>query len=327
MNNDIFVIIEHLEGQIADISYVMLAAAREIALTGQSKVVGVLLGKNIEKLGQSLAADKVWLCDDPMLADYSPIAHKHVLGDLIQKHAPRLVLFGDTSTGAEVAAGLSARLGLPLTSACYRLSVRDQTIHYDCRICGGRIHAQGELPSPTALIAMVPGGYNPENGRSANPPPIEYIPMTRPGESPVRLLNMIQPGAGDVDISRVEVLVAIGRGIQNQDNLEIIEDLAEALGGVLCASRPVVDQGWLPISRLVGKSGRRVRPKIYLAVGISGAPEHVEAIGGSQAIIAINTDPEAPIFNLAQYGTTSDLFELVPVLTDQIRLARSERVA
>ena len=327
MNKDIFVIIEHLGGEVADISYVMLAAAREIATALQGEVVGILLGEGIENLGQNLAADMVWLFDDPRLADYSPTTYLHILGELIQQHAPRTVIFGDTSTGAEVGAGLSARLDLPMVSACHRVTVGDQSLGYESRICGGRIQVQGELPSPTALIAMVPGGYNPDSGRSAAPPPSEMLAVPRLEEPPIHVLSYIQPETGDVDISRAEVLVAVGRGIQNQDNLEIVEELAEALGGDVCASRPVVDQGWLPVSRLVGKSGRRVRPKIYLALGISGAPEHVEAIGDSQVIVAVNTDPEAPIFNLAQFGTTSDLFDLVPVLTDHIRQARSERVA
>jgi electron transfer flavoprotein alpha subunit len=128
-----------------------------------------------------------------------------------------------------------------------------------------------------------------------------------------------------VDISKEVVLVSVGRGIQNQDNIQLAQELADALGGVVSASRPVVDQGWLPATRLVGKSGKRVKPKIYLTLGISGAPEHVEAIADSEIIIAINTDPVAPIFNLAKYGATVDLFDLVPALTESIKLARTEK--
>ncbi|MGC8880154.1 MAG: electron transfer flavoprotein subunit alpha/FixB family protein, partial [Anaerolineae bacterium] len=132
----------------------------------------------------------------------------------------------------------------------------------------------------------------------------------------------IEPESGDVDISKEAVLVSVGRGIQNADNIEMVQELAAALGGVVSASRPVVDQGWLPTTRLVGKSGKRVKPRLYLALGISGAPEHAEAITDSQTIIAVNTDASAPIFDIARYGTTLDLFDLVPALTEKVRQAK-----
>ena len=140
----------------------------------------------------------------------------------------------------------------------------------------------------------------------------------------IALRQYIEPAVTDVDIAKEPILVAVGRGIQNQDNLSLAEELAEALGGVVCASRPVVDQGWLPPTRLVGKSGKRVRPKLYLALGISGAPEHVQAITDSEVIVAVNIDPAAPIFDVAQYGAIVDLFDLLPVLTEKIRQARAE---
>jgi electron transfer flavoprotein alpha subunit len=132
------------------------------------------------------------------------------------------------------------------------------------------------------------------------------------------LKQYVEPEAGDVDIAKEAILVSVGRGIQTKDNLGLANDLARAFGGQVCASRPVVDQGWLPTSRLVGKSGKHVKPKIYLALGISGAPEHVEGMGESDTIIAVNTDPNAPIFNVAKYGTTLDLLELVPALTARL---------
>jgi electron transfer flavoprotein alpha subunit len=138
----------------------------------------------------------------------------------------------------------------------------------------------------------------------------------------VTLKQYIEPEVGDVDISTEPILIAVGRGIQQEANLELAEELANALGGTICASRPVVDQGWLPISRLVGKSGKSVKPKVFLAIGISGAPEHVEAVTGSETIIAINTDPAAPIFDIAKYGANVDLFELVPALTEQLQQAK-----
>ncbi len=136
---------------------------------------------------------------------------------------------------------------------------------------------------------------------------------------PVVFEEMILPDATDVDITQQDVLVAVGRGIQQEDNMEVAEQLAQSLGGVLAASRPIVDQGWLPTTRQVGKSGMTVKPKCFIALGISGAPEHVEGMKDSGLIIAVNTDPNAPIFDVAHYGVVADLMDVAPALTDAIK--------
>ncbi len=135
----------------------------------------------------------------------------------------------------------------------------------------------------------------------------------------ITLKQYIEPETGDVDITKEPILIAVGRGIAQEANLELAEELAAALGGAICASRPVIDQGWLPTSRLIGKSGISVAAKVYLAIGISGAPEHVEGITGSEVILAINTDPAAPIFDVAKYGANADLFDLVPALAERLQ--------
>jgi electron transfer flavoprotein alpha subunit len=135
----------------------------------------------------------------------------------------------------------------------------------------------------------------------------------------VEFEELLLPEGGDVDITQQEVLVAVGRGIQQKENVELAEELAQALGGAVCASRPVVDQGWLPSTRQVGKSGMTVKPKLYLALGISGAPEHQEGMKGSQLVIAVNTDPKAPIFDVAQYGAEADALDLLPALMEAIQ--------
>jgi electron transfer flavoprotein alpha subunit len=211
---------------------------------------------------------------------------------------------------------ISVQLGLPLVSSVRTIEANSKLIS---QICGGKIMAECNLPEPTALITLVPGGYKPEQGQSTQSPPVTAIPVQVLDGLRIKLNQYIEPETSDVDISKEPLLIAVGRGIQNQDNISLAEELAQALGGVVCASRPVVDQGWLPISRLVGKSGSTVKPRIFLALGISGAPEHVEAITGSDVIIAVNTDPAAPIFNVAKYGTTADLFDLVPALTEQVK--------
>lgn len=181
---------------------------------------------------------------------------------------------------------------------------------------------EGNLSSGTTLLTMVPGGYKPEEGQSEHPPAIENISPPALDNLRIKNIKFIQPESTDIDISKELILISVGRGIQTQDNLELAENLANSLGGVVCASRPVIDQGWLPTTRLVGKSGKHVKPKVYIALGISGAPEHVEAITGSETIIAINTDPKAPIFDIATYGTETDLFDLIDVLVEKVEAAK-----
>jgi len=166
---------------------------------------------------------------------------------------------------------------------------------------------------------MVPGGFKPEEGQSAKAPPVTDIAAPDLGGLRVQLKEYIEPEVGDVDISIQDILIAVGRGMQNEDDLELVEKLAEAIGGAVCASRPLVDRGWLPTSRLVGKSGMSVKPKLYFAFGISGAPEHLEGMMDSEMVVAVNTDPNAPIFNIAKYGVEADMLELMPVLVEQLQ--------
>jgi electron transfer flavoprotein alpha subunit len=319
MNQDIYVVIEHLRGQVADISYVMLAAARALAQGTGGDVTAVLLGHDAQGLVGDLAADRVLYTDHPALADFTSDGYLAALSALINEKQPRAVLLGHTSVGMDVASGLSARLGLPLVSQCQTVSADGKFVS---QICGGKIMAEGDLPDETALVTIVPGGYKPEEGQSGAQP--EVTPVEAPALEGLRvtLAQYIEPEAGDVDISKEPILISVGRGIQNEDNIELAEELAKALGGVVCSSRPVVDQGWLPTPRMVGKSGKTVKPKLYLAMGISGAPEHVEAITDSELIIAINTDPAAPIFDIAQYGAEVDMTDLMEVLTEMIEEAK-----
>ncbi|RJP48164.1 MAG: electron transfer flavoprotein subunit alpha/FixB family protein [Anaerolineaceae bacterium] len=319
MSQDIFVLIEHLRGQVADISYIMLAAARTLASSSGGQVAAVLLGKDAQKLAGNLAADKVLYADSPALTEFTSEAYQLTLAKLIEEQSPRAVLFGHTTIGADVAGWLSGKLSLPLVSSCVNFTSDGKFLS---QTCGGKIMAEGDLPSPTILVTMIPGGYKSEQGQAAQASAIESFTPPALDNLRVALKKYIEPEAGDVDISKSPFLIAVGRGIQNKDNLDLPNELAAAINGTVCASRPVVDQGWLPTSRLVGKSGKRVKPKIYLALGISGAPEHVEGINESDVIVAVNTDANAPIFNVAKYGTTLDLLDLVPQLTEKVKQAK-----
>jgi len=317
MNQNIFVIIEHLQGQVTDTSYVMLAAARDLTQITGGEVVAVLLGHNAQNLASTLAADKVLYGDDPALAEFSTDAYKNALIGLIRSENPRAVFFGSTTIGADVAGVLAAHLGLPMVSSCIKIGENGEIIS---QICGGKIMAETKLGDTTTIVTVIPGGYKPENGQSDSASEVTPLDVTI-GELSVVLKAYVEPEVTDVDITKENVLISVGRGIQSEDNLELAEELAELLGGAVCASRPVVDQGWLPISRMVGKSGNLVKPKLYLALGVSGAPEHVEGMTDAETIVAVNIDPNAPIFDVAKYGAEVDLFDLIDYLIEAIEEA------
>jgi electron transfer flavoprotein alpha subunit len=272
-----------------------------------------LLGYKAQTLTRNFNADAVRSYDRPSLEHFSPDAYLRVLETEINQEQPRAMLFGHTTIGMDVASGLSARLGLPLVSQVQRFD----GLNFVSQICGGKIMAEGTLPEPAVLVTMVPGGYKLEDGQGAPPPILEEQAPSLEGMR-VRLSHFIEPEVRDVDIAKESVLVSVGRGLQNQADLETVQRLARDLHGAVSASRPLVDKGWLPTSRLVGKSGKAVRPKMYLALGISGAPEHSEAITGSDLIIAVNTDPNAPIFDIAGYGVDMDIMELLPALLEKL---------
>lgn len=320
MTQDIFLFIEHIQGQVSDISYIMAAAARDLAKSEGCGVVGILFGSGAEGLKESLAVDKVVYCDHPALAEFSSDAYKRTLISLLDEYTPRAILFGNTTLGADVSSSLAAHSEFPIINSCIKVSDSGSIIS---QICGGKIMVDSKLADKTTLITVNPGGYKAEEGQSDSSP--ETISFSPPNleNLKVKLVQYIVPEAGDVDISQEKILIAIGRGIQTEDNIELADELAALLGGEVCASRPVIDQGWLPTSRLVGRSGKKVKPDLYLSLGISGATEHIEAITDSKTIIAINSDPDAPIFDIAQYGIEVDLFDFIDPLLEQIESAKN----
>lgn len=320
MSRDIYVVVEHREGLVEDISFVGLAAARAMAEGIGGEVVAVVLGDG--RLIEGLAADRAIVVEDPGLSEYNPEAYVAALEAILADDLPRALLAGDTSVGAEVAGLLSARLDLPLVNRCVGVRAEGEALGFTAQICGGKILVDGLLPEPTVLVTVVPGGFAVEEGKSETAPSAQTGPRPTLDELRVRVRGHIEPDVGDVDISRESVLIGVGRGIQQEDTVELADELAGALGGAVCASRPVVDQGWLPTSRLVGKSGRRVKPSVYLALGISGAPEHVEGMADSDLIVAVNTDPTAPIYDVAQYGIEMDINDLLPTLLERVQEAK-----
>jgi electron transfer flavoprotein alpha subunit len=322
--SEVLVVAEHLNGVLADITFEMLGKARELAAGLGGRVTVALLGSGVRPLAEQLgAADSTLLVEDPALEPYTPDAWQQALTNLVGNRKPALVVVANTGMGMDLAAGLSAALDLPLAAYCTDLRVDRSQVVATSQVYAGKLFAESRLPADGSVVSVLSGAFPIDAGKSsASAPSIEAVAMP-PLRSRVRFKQLNVPEAGDVDITREQVLVSVGRGIQEADNIALAEELAAALGGAVSASRPIIDNGWLPRARQVGKSGMKVKPRLYVAVGISGAPEHLEGMRDAELIVAINTDPKAPIFDVAHYGTTADLFELLPALTDKIRALRA----
>ncbi len=318
MNNDIFVFIEHLKNQVSDISYIMSAAARDLSAETGGNVVGILLGKDVEAITNDLGVDRVLYINHPALADFTSDAYLIAIESILSEESPRAILFGNTSIGAGISSILSARLNLPLVSSCVSFKNKSGEFVLVSQICGGKVMVETSLPENTTLVTVIPGGYKPEEGKTDIAPEINTVEPPTFSDLRIQFSHYAEPEIEDIDITKEPILIAVGRGIQTEDNIELAEELADLLSGAVCASRPVVDQGWMPTSRMVGKSGKKVKSKLYLALGISGAPEHIEGIADCENIIAINTDPTAPIFDIAKYGAEIDLLDLAEVLIEMI---------
>ncbi|MEN6601829.1 MAG: electron transfer flavoprotein subunit alpha/FixB family protein, partial [Bryobacteraceae bacterium] len=265
------------------------------------------------------AADQVYYVDHPSLAEMAADSCAAALEDLVRSKKPRAVLVPLSNVTLGIGSLLAAKLGAVCINSCVDVSISDGKLQARSLLYGGKMEATVTAAGDPTILGISPGCRPIEAGRAAAVPPVEEVTVTLPDEPKVRFKRYIEPEAGDIDICEQEALVSVGRGIQSADNVELAQELAEALGGAVSGSRPVIDQGWLPMSRQVGKSGASVKPKFYLAAGISGAPEHVEGMKGAALIVAINTDPKAPIFNVAHYGIEADALDVLPALTAKVK--------
>ncbi|MGD0694609.1 MAG: electron transfer flavoprotein subunit alpha/FixB family protein [Terriglobia bacterium] len=318
MAAEFWVVVEHWRNRVAEITYEALALGREVADQLGVPLQAVLLGHNVKEMAQSLGkADSLLYIDHPLLSEVVPETDAEALVQLVKERKPRGIIIPLTNVSLGVGTLLAARLRLPVINFCKDLKVVDGKVQAKSVLYGGKMESTVVADAEPAIFGLWPGARKAENGRVDQSPPVEELTVSL-REPPIRLQKYIEPEAGDVDISQQEVLVAVGRGIQGKENLELAETVAKDLHGALCGSRPVIDQGWMPLSRQVGKSGMTVKPKLYLALGISGAPEHTEGMKDSALIVAVNTDPRAPIFNIAHYGIVADVLEVLPALNEAI---------
>jgi len=326
---EIFVLAEHRQGQLRDVTFEMLTKARELAERINAEPVAVILGRGVREHAKNLAehAKKVLLVEDDKLENFNSDAYQRVLSHLIKEHKPILTIIGHTSYGVELAPRLAASLNIPLATDCIDLAFEGDMFTVTRQMYGGKVNAKAVLRKAESYMVTVRQAafqaqkpLPPLNGQIIEiPSPLKEEITTK------RFLEYVLPPPGGVDITAAEVLVGIGRGIKDQSNIPMVEELAKTLGGVLACSRPIVDKGWLPSDRQVGTSGKTVKPKLYIALGISGAFQHVLGMKNSDLIIAVNKDPKAPIFSFSDYGVVEDLFKVVPVLKNKISELKAQK--
>jgi electron transfer flavoprotein alpha subunit len=326
---EIFVLAEHRQGQVRDITYEMLTKAWELAEKTGSDVTAVLLGKNVDEQSKTLAeySKTVILVDDAKLENFNSEAYGKVLSSLIGQHKPVLVLMGHTSYGVDLAPRLATALNMPLATDCIDLGFENGVFTVTRQMFGGKVNVRATVRKAETYLATVRqatfAAQKPSPPVNGN---IYKVPSLLTEESAEkRFIQYVLPPPGGVDITAAEKLVGVGRGIKDAANVPVADELAKTLGGVLACSRPIVDKGWLPTDRQVGTSGKTVKPKLYLALGISGAFQHVLGMKGSDLIIAVNKDPKAPIFSFADYAVVEDLFKVVQPLKNKIFESKTQK--
>ncbi len=312
----IFVLVEHRQGEIRDITFEMLSKCKEI-----SKTTAVLLGNDVEQFVDPLKgyADTIMVVKDEKLEYFNSRTYQMVLSHLINENKPLLTLIGHTSYGIDLAPGLAIKLQIPLATDCADFFLEDGQVRIVRQMYGGKVDAKATLKkSDSYLITIRPASFESTEPESKDS---EVINIESPLKEELigkRFIKYVEPEISDVDITASDILVSIGRGIKEDKNIPVIEELATVLGATISCSRPIVDKGWLDKGRQVGTSGKTVKPKLYLALGISGAFQHAAGMKDSELVIAINKDANAPIFNVSDFGIVDDLFKVVPELTQKI---------
>jgi electron transfer flavoprotein alpha subunit len=320
---EILVVVEHRQGEVREISKEMLFKAGELCRSTSNELVAVVLADNAaDSIVPEVAkmAERVLVFQDDRFNNFDSHLYREVLAKLVQERNPFLTLMGHTSWGMDLAPALSIKSGYPLATDCVDIVIEDGRPSVVRQIYSGKLFSRVSFRESTGyLITVRPGAFLVPEGE----PPIEgkiephelYPDMAETGKE---FLEFVDTGAGDVDITQAELLVSVGRGVGEEENIADVQELADVMGGTLSCSRPVVDKNWLPKYHQVGTSGKSVKPKVYFALGISGAFQHVAGIAGAGTVIAVNKDPKAPIFRVADYGVVDDLFNVVSALKEKL---------
>jgi len=326
---NILIIAEQREGKWNKTSFETLSAAQQIAGAAGGKLAGVVIGKGVAALAAELAAsklDEVLLVEHDLLEKYTPDGFTLALEQVIAQAKPDLVLLPHTYQVRDFAPKLAASLGKGMIADCI-----------GCRNDGGKLvfvrqMFQGKTAADVTFAGAPPwfaslqaGAFRADQAvaGSAKAPVKPISVELKPEQIRTKPLELFREAKQAVDLTQAPIIVAVGRGIKAPENIAIAEKLAKLIGGELAASRPICDEGWLPMERQIGSSGQTVAPKLYLALGISGAIQHVVGMKGSRTIVAINKDQNAPIFEVADYGIVGDIFEIIPALSEELEKSKS----
>ena len=323
--------IETFDDEPKNVGLELLGQAKKLAGKLGEKVGAVVIGADCGKAAKAAAehgADFVYVVENPNYKNFSAETHAYILTALIEKHKPSAILIGATNNGRDLGSRVAVRIHTGLTADCTELDVDEESgnVAYTRPAFGGNLMATILCAETRPQMGTIrPGAFkkeDPEPGRKAK---MVREDIQVPAELILTELLKFTPfeSVGGVKIEDAEIIVSGGRGLGKAENFKLIEDLAAAMGGAVGASRAAVDAGWIPHQQQVGQTGKTVMPKIYVAVGISGAIQHVAGMSSSEYVIAINKDPEAPIFNVADVGIVGDLFEIVPALTEKIKAMKS----
>jgi len=316
----VLVVAEQRDGELKRVTLEMLGKANALGLEGDVQLA--LLGSGVSDMVSSLAgmgAAKVHLADDPALENYQPEPYAEVLAALANQLQPELILMAATSTGRDLAPKLAAKLGAGLAADCTDLSVKDGVLTAVRPIYAGKALAEVVFKSDIKMVSLRPNVLPVPESTGNDSPPTESIDVPSV-DIKAKVTELLKQEGDQIELTEADVIVSGGRGLKGPENFQLLQDLTKELNGAAVgASRSAVDEGWIDHSHQVGQTGKTVNPTLYVACGISGAIQHLAGMRNSKVIVAINKDPEAPIFNVADYGVVGDLFEVVPALTEEIK--------
>jgi electron transfer flavoprotein alpha subunit len=322
MTNNILVFAEQRDGNLKKVAYEMLGAGADLAAALGGTVEAVLLGSGLDGLPDLLAqygAAKVYVADDPALATYTSEAYTSTLASLIASAAPAMVLLGATAMGKDLAPRLAARLGVGLATDCTALEVDGGRLLATRPIFAGKALARVTLAGDPQMATVRPNVLAArEPDTAADPAQVTPIDAVTDGVR-AQVVGILSAGEGEVDVAEADIIVSGGRGVAGPEGFAPVRSLARALSAAVGASRAAVDAGWIEHSHQVGQTGKTVTPNLYIACGISGAIQHLAGMKTSKVIVAVNKDPEAPIFKVANYGIVGDLFDVVPALEEEFK--------
>jgi electron transfer flavoprotein alpha subunit len=328
MPDTILVLAEQREGKLNRVSFETIRGAQQLAAeTGWTLEIGVLGGSGIANIAQELAkvkAAKVYAIECATCGTYTPDAYATALKQFIEQKQPKLVLMPHTYQVRDFAPKLTTMLNRTLIPDCISASGQGGKLTLTRQMFQGKFAADVTFAGQAPYFATFQNGAYRGDQVEGGTAPVENVSISVDG-SVVRNnpQEIFKEAKQAVDLTQAEIIVSVGRGIKEQKNIELAKQLADALGAEIAASRPICDSGWLPMDRQIGSSGQTVAPKLYLALGISGAIQHIVGMKGSRAIIAINKDAEAPIFEIADFGVVGNLFEIVPPLIEEVKKAKA----